>query len=57
MHKKVFQVTTTSHPNAAPYQAGEAKEWLNNVLTQIARQTSPSGSGEMVTVIIEVLQS
>jgi hypothetical protein len=54
--KKAFQVITTSHPNAAYAQADEAKLWLNAVLTEIARQTNPSGQGKTVTVIVEVLE-
>lgn len=52
MSKSVFIVTPTDHPNAAPYQAPDAKEFINQTLTQIAK----TNGGRQVIVIVEVME-
>lgn len=57
MKKQAFQVQTTSHPNAVYGQAQQAKDWLNSVLAEIARNSGqPNGQGPTVTVVIEVFE-
>lgn len=60
VRKQVFQIPTTSHMNAAPYQDGPAHQWLIDQLTRIAEaQRRPSDinqSGPTVTVIVEIIE-
>lgn len=60
IRKRAFQISTTAHPNAVPYQDGESHQWVVEQLRQIAEAYAgpgnPNGRGPTVTVIVEIIE-